>query len=75
MGMALECLPICFLFSVSEQDTVLASQDSLQKGDVGSIERQGIVRCLLWGLVAQLLAPQISAYHLPGARYGHTRRR
>src|ERR1700676_1659518 len=42
MGMALECLPVCFVFSVGEEDTLLASQDSLQKGDAGGVEREGI---------------------------------
>ncbi len=56
MGVALKCLPLRFLFRVGEEDTLLASQDSLQKRDVGSVERQGIVRALAWDFVAQLLS-------------------
>src|ERR1700681_1333299 len=43
------CQSASCLVSVGEEDTLLASQDSLQKGDSG-VERQGIVRTFLWAL-------------------------
>src|SRR6266478_2919024 len=65
MGVALKCLPLRFLFRVGEEDTLLASQDSLQKRDVGSVEREGIIRALAWDFVRGSDEPANRAAGIP----------